>query len=114
MKAYFTYINARRLNGKRGVNGRQIVWKYYDDGYNPATTVLLARRLVEQDRVFATVGEVGTEQHLADPSYINQQRVPQVLVSTGASYGAFRPRSTRGRPAGSRTTSPRDASTVCT
>ena len=37
MKAYFSYINARKgPDGKRGVYGRQIVFKYYDDGYNPA------------------------------------------------------------------------------
>ena len=85
MKAYFSYINARRLNGKRGVNGRQIIWKFYDDAYNPANTVQLTRRLVEQDRVFATVGQLGTEHNLAIRSYMNQQRVPQSLVSTGAS-----------------------------
>jgi branched-chain amino acid transport system substrate-binding protein len=86
MKAYFSYINARRLNGKRGVNGRQIVWKYYDDAYNPANTVQLTRRLVEQDKVFATVGQLGTEQNLSVRGYLNQQKVPQALVSTGASY----------------------------
>jgi branched-chain amino acid transport system substrate-binding protein len=87
MRAYFSYINARRgADGKRGVNGRQIVWKFYDDAYNPANTVQLTRRLVEQDRVFATVGQLGTEHNLAVRSYLNQQRVPQALVSTGASY----------------------------
>jgi branched-chain amino acid transport system substrate-binding protein len=87
MKAYFSYINARRgTDGKRGVSGRQIVWKYYDDAYNPANTVQLTRRLVEQDKVFATVGQLGTEHNLAVRSYLNQQKVPQALVSTGASY----------------------------
>ena len=92
MKAYFSYINARRASKaedparRRGVNGRQIVWKYYDDGYNPANTVQLTRRLVEQDKVFATVGQLGTEHNLAVRSYLNQQKVPQALVSTGASY----------------------------
>jgi branched-chain amino acid transport system substrate-binding protein len=87
MKAYFSYINARRgPDGKRGVNGRQIIWKYYDDAYNPANTVQLTRRLVEQDKVFATVGQLGTEHNLAVRSYLNQQKVPQALVSTGASY----------------------------
>jgi branched-chain amino acid transport system substrate-binding protein len=86
MRAYFSYINARRLNGQRGVNGRQIIWKFYDDGYNPANTVQLTRRLVEQDRVFATVGQLGTEHNLAIRSYMNQQRVPHSLVSTGASF----------------------------
>ncbi len=92
MKAYFSYINARRATKaedparQRGVFGRQIVWKYYDDAYNPANTVQLTRRLVEEDKVFATVGQLGTEHNLAVRSYLNQQKVPQTLVSTGASY----------------------------
>lgn len=86
MKAYFSYINARRgPDGKRGVLGRRIVWKYYDDGYNPANTIQLTRRLVEQDKVFATVGQLGTEPVLPTRAYMTQQRVPQLLVSSGAS-----------------------------
>ena len=87
MRAYFAYINARRgPDRKRGIYGRQIVWKVYDDGYNPANTIQHTRRLVEQDRVFATVGQLGTEHNLAVRPYMNQRRVPQSLVSTGASY----------------------------
>ena len=87
MKTYFSFINARRgADGKRGVLGRQIVWKFYDDGFNPANTIQLTRRLVEQDQVFATVGQLGTESNLAVRPYLNQRRVPQTLVSTGASY----------------------------
>ena len=87
MKAYFSYINARKgPDKKRGVMGRQIIWKYYDDGYNPANTAQLSRRLVEQDKVFATVGQLGTEPVLGARAYLNGQKVPQALVSTGASY----------------------------
>jgi branched-chain amino acid transport system substrate-binding protein len=61
MHAYFSYVNATRgPDGKRGVGGRQIVFKYYDDAYNPAQTVQLTRQLVEQDHVFALVGSLGT------------------------------------------------------
>jgi len=87
MKAYFSYINARRgPDGKRGVYGRQIVFKYYDDGYNPVNSVQLTRQLVQQDRVFAVVGSLGTEVNDAIRPYLNQSRVPHVLVSTGASH----------------------------
>jgi ABC-type branched-subunit amino acid transport system substrate-binding protein len=92
MKAYFSFINGRRASKaddparRRGVFGRQIIWKYYDDGYNPANTAALSRRLVEQDKVFATVGQLGTEPVLGARAYLNQQKVPQALVSTGASY----------------------------
>ena len=46
--AYFKYVNARG-----GVNGRTIIYRVVDDGYNPALTVPATRQLVEQDRVFA-------------------------------------------------------------
>lgn len=85
MQAYFSYINARRAkDGTRGVYGRQIALKVYDDQYNPAQTVQQTRRLVEQDRVFALVGGLGTEHQLAVRQYLNQRKVPQLWVSTGA------------------------------
>jgi branched-chain amino acid transport system substrate-binding protein len=90
MKAYFSYINARKgPDGKRGVGGRQIVFTAYDDGYNPATSVQQTRKLVEQDKVFAVVGSLGTEVNLAIRPYLNSKKVPQVLNATGATiWGA--------------------------
>ena len=86
MKAYFSYINRRRgPDGKRGVYGRQIVFKYYDDGYNPANSVQLTRKLVEEDKVFAVVGSLGTEVNEAIQPYLNEKKVPHVLIASGAS-----------------------------
>ena len=79
--AYFQYANAHG-----GVNGRKIVFKYYDDQYNPANTVPLTKKLVEQDKVFAVYGSLGTAPTLATRDYLNQKGVPQVLVATGDSY----------------------------
>jgi branched-chain amino acid transport system substrate-binding protein len=85
MKAYFAYVNSRKgPDGKRGVRGRQIQFTFYDDGYNPANTVQLTRKLVEEDKVFAIVGQLGTEPCLAVRPYLNERKVPQALVSTGA------------------------------
>ncbi len=87
MDAFFKYINARKgKDGKRGVYGRQIVWKYYDDAYNPANTVQLHNKLVLEDKVFAIVGTLGTEDNQAVRPFLNQRKVPQILISTGASY----------------------------
>jgi branched-chain amino acid transport system substrate-binding protein len=89
MKAYFSYINARKgPDGRRGVFGRQIVFKFYDDGYNPAQTVQQTRKLVEEDKVFAVVGSLGTEHNEAIRPYLNQNKVPQLLNATGASTWA--------------------------
>ena len=85
MKAYFSYVNATRgPDGKRGVRGRQIRFIVYDDGYNPANSVQLTRKLVEEDRVFAVVGSLGTEVNLAIRPYLNQRKVPHMLVASGA------------------------------
>ena len=86
MKAYFSYVNSRKgPDGKRGVYGRQIVFKYYDDGYNPANTVQLTRKLVEEDKVFAVIGSLGTELNESIRPYLNANKVPQLLNATGAS-----------------------------
>ena len=83
-KAYISYINARRgPDGKRGVGGRQIVFKYYDDGYNPANSVQNARKLVEQDKVFAVVGALGTDVNVAIRPYLNANKVPHLFTASG-------------------------------
>jgi branched-chain amino acid transport system substrate-binding protein len=85
MKVYFSYINARRgPDKKRGIGGRQIIWKYYDDGYSPPNTAQQTRKLVEEDKVFALFGGLGTEPQQAVVNYLNQRKVPQLFVSTGA------------------------------
>src|SRR4029450_3689483 len=86
MKGYFTYINTRRdaKTHKRGVSGRQIVWKYYDDGYNPANTAQQTRKRVEEDKGLATFGGLGTGPQQGVVDYMNDRKVPQLLVSTGA------------------------------
>jgi branched-chain amino acid transport system substrate-binding protein len=78
-KAYFDYVNS-----KGGVNGRKIEYRYYDDAYDPAQTVQLTRRLVEQDQVFAIFGSVGTANNLAIRDYLNAQRVPQLFAADGS------------------------------
>ena len=86
MKAYFAYINSRKgPDGKRGIYGRQVDFKVYDDGYNPANSIQLTRKLVESDKVFAVVGSLGTEVNQGIQPYLNAAKVPHVLVSTGAS-----------------------------
>jgi ABC-type branched-subunit amino acid transport system substrate-binding protein len=79
-KAYFEYVNDHG-----GVNGRQIDYRYLDDGYDPARTVLLTRQLVQQDRVLAIFNSVGTDNNLAIRQYLNESKVPQLFVGDGSS-----------------------------
>jgi branched-chain amino acid transport system substrate-binding protein len=82
--AYFQYIN-----DKGGINGRKIDFKILDDSYDPSKTVPLTQQLVEQDKVFAVYGSLGTATNLATWDYLNKQKVPQVLLATGDSYWGF-------------------------
>jgi len=78
--AYFKYVNS-----KGGVYGRKIVYKYEDDGFDVAKTILLTRQLVEQDNVLAIFDSVGTEHALAVRPYLNDRKVPQLFVGSGVS-----------------------------
>ena len=83
-KAYYKFLNA-----KGGVNGRKIDFVTLDDGYEPPKALQNARRLVQQDKVFAMFNTLGTPNNLAIWDFLNQQKVPQLYVATGASdWGA--------------------------
>jgi branched-chain amino acid transport system substrate-binding protein len=82
--AYLKYVNARG-----GVNGRKITYTYLDDGYDPARTVQAVRQLVQQDGVFAVFNALGTNNNLAVRDFLNQSKVPQLFVASGATtWGA--------------------------
>ena len=78
MDAVFAWVNAHG-----GVNGRQIHYTYLDDGYNPANTATLTRKLVLQDNVFADVGSLGTPTQAAVQGFLNSQKVPQLFIESG-------------------------------
>ena len=79
-EAYFDFVNA-----KGGVGGRKINFKTIDDGYEPPRALQNAKRLIQQDKVFALFNTLGTPNNLAIWDYVNQQKVPHLFVATGAS-----------------------------
>ncbi len=77
--AYFDKVNA-----EGGINGRKIKYIALDDGYNPAKTVEMARKLVEEDEALLVFNPLGTPPNTAIQKYLNQKKVPQLFVATGA------------------------------
>jgi ABC-type branched-subunit amino acid transport system substrate-binding protein len=74
----------RMVNDQGGVNGRKINFISYDDAYSPPKTVEQVRRLVEQDGVLLIASPLGTPTNSAIWHYMNQKKVPQLFVATGA------------------------------
>ncbi|MFV0280898.1 MAG: ABC transporter substrate-binding protein [Rhodoblastus sp.] len=73
------------LNEKGGINGRKITLISLDDAFSPPKTVEATRRLVENDRVFMTFSSIGTAAQSAVQKYLNARKIPQLMLSTGAS-----------------------------
>jgi ABC-type branched-subunit amino acid transport system substrate-binding protein len=72
------------VNGNGGVNGRKLVLHALDDGYEVGPAVANARRLIEQDKVFALMGFYGTASSTAVLPVIEQAAVPLVGTISGA------------------------------
>jgi branched-chain amino acid transport system substrate-binding protein len=77
--AYF-----RKINDEGGINGRKIDFISYDDSYSPPKTVEQARKLVEDDAVLLIFNSLGTPTNTAIQRYMNEEKVPQLFVASGA------------------------------
>src|SRR5258708_2369041 len=75
----------KALNEAGGINGRKVTFITYDDGYSPPKTVEMVRKLVEEDKVLLCFNTLGTPCNTAIHKYMNQKKVPQLFVATGAS-----------------------------
>jgi branched-chain amino acid transport system substrate-binding protein len=77
--AYFKMINEQG-----GINGRKINFITLDDSYSPPKTVEQVRKLVEQEEVLLVFQPLGTPSNTAIQKYMNEKKVPQLFVATGA------------------------------
>ncbi|HRN77193.1 ABC transporter substrate-binding protein, partial [Ottowia sp.] len=57
-------LRVDEINEQGGINGRKLVLKVEDSGYDPKRAVLAAQKLVNQDKIFAMVGHIGTAQNV--------------------------------------------------
>ena len=73
----------KMLNEKGGINGRKINFISYDDAYSPPKAVEQTRKLVEGDEVLFLYHTLGTPSNTAVMKYLNQKKVPQLMLSSG-------------------------------
>ena len=73
-------------NKKGGINGRKINFVSYDDGYEPDKSIAATKKLIEQDKVFALIGAVGTPTAAAAQPIATAAKVPFIGAFTGAMF----------------------------
>jgi branched-chain amino acid transport system substrate-binding protein len=74
----------KMANDQGGFAGRKVNFISYDDGYSPPKTVEQTRRLIEEDKVAVIFAPLGTPTNSATVRYINQKKVPDLFLATGA------------------------------
>ena len=77
--AYFDMINERG-----GINGRKVRFISYDDNSDPTVALDLTRGLVERENVLLMFGSYGTPGNLAVRGFLNESKIPQLFVASGA------------------------------
>ncbi len=75
----------KMVNDRGGINGRKVKFITLDDAYSPPKTFEVVRQLVEQDKVLCLFNTLGTPSNTVIQKYMNQKKIPQLYVATGAS-----------------------------
>jgi len=73
-------------NKKGGVHGRKLKLISVDDGYEPEKSIVATKKLIDEDKVFALIGPVGTPTSAATQPIATAAKVPFVGAFTGAGF----------------------------
>ncbi len=74
------------INEAGGINGRMLDLITYDDGYEPERAIANVNRLIDEDQVFAIIGEVGTPTSSAVQPIATAGDIPFLGPLTGAAF----------------------------
>ena len=74
------------VNAKGGVHGRKIKLISVNDGYEPDRAIAATKKLIEEDKVFALIGPVGTPTSAAAQPIATAAKVPFMGAFTGAGF----------------------------
>ena len=72
------------VNAAGGVNGRKLRLVVEDHGYDPKKAVLAAQKMVQQDKIFAAIGSIGTPTAMAAMPIYLDAKVAHLFPLTGA------------------------------
>src|SRR5436853_4356730 len=72
------------VNAEGGINGRKLRLVVEDHGYDPKKAVLAAQKMVQQDKIFASLGSIGTPTAMAAMPIYLDAKVAHLFPLSGA------------------------------
>ena len=76
----------KEVNDAGGINGRMLNIKYLNDGYEPEKAIANTNALINDDKVFALIGAVGTPTSKVIQPITSEAKVPLIGPFTGAGF----------------------------
>lgn len=76
----------KEANDAGGIKGRTLIVKEKNDGYEPEAAIANTKSFIEEDKVFALIGAVGTPTSKAIEPIISEAKVPLIGPFTGAGF----------------------------
>lgn len=79
--AYFQHVNATG-----GIRGWKVNYMTLDDGYQPSQSMVVTKRLVENEKIFAIIGGIGTTTTSAVLPYAQEIGLPVIAVGGAPAF----------------------------
>ncbi len=76
----------QEVNKRGGVHGRKLDLVSLDDAYEPELAIANTRKLIDEERVFALIGAVGTPTSRSAAPLAERAGVPYIAPFTGAAF----------------------------
>lgn len=78
-------MRAREINEAGGIHGRKIRLIIEDNGYDPKKAIMATSKMINRDKVFCFIGNMGSPTAGATKPLISRKKIPQMFPLTGAS-----------------------------
>ena len=72
-----------KINKEGGINGRPLALVIGDTEGDPTRALMVAKRLVEQEKVVALIGPTRTDTGMAVKKYLEEKQIPTVMTVGG-------------------------------
>ena len=78
-------LAVKEINAAGGIDGRKIRLVVEDNAYNPAQAIMVTNKMINRDKVFMFIGNMGSPTAGATKPLISRKKIPQMFPLTAAS-----------------------------